>query len=163
MEIKYLTRQAILKFIDSALREDIGDGDHSTLSSIPEDAEREAKLLIKGDGVIAGLDLASWIFQRFDKDMNVEMLKKDGDLVEEGDIGLIVKGKARSILSTERLVLNCMQRMSGIATYTRKLVDLIKHTNCELLDTRKTSPNFRICEKWAVKIGGGTNSPIWLV
>ena len=157
MKIKYLTKKAIFHFIDTALKEDIGDGDHSTLSSIPEDLEQEARLLIKSDGVIAGLQLAEWIFKRFDPDLEVTFLKEDGDVVSEGEVGLIVKGKARSILSTERLVLNCLQRMSGIATYTRELADLIKHTNAQLLDTRKTAPNFRICEKWAVKIGGGEN------
>lgn len=157
MKIKYLTKKAIYRFIDSALKEDIGDGDHSTLSAIPEELEQEAKLLIKGDGVIAGLQLAEWIFKRFDPELEVILLKQDGDVVSEGEVGLTVKGKARSILSTERLVLNCMQRMSGIATYTRELVDMIKHTHAQLLDTRKTAPNFRICEKWAVKIGGGEN------
>lgn len=157
MKIKYLTKKAILKFIDSALKEDIGDGDHSTLASIPEDLEQEARLLIKDDGVIAGLQLADWIFKRFDPELEVTLLKSDGDVVTEGEIGLTVKGKARSILSTERLVLNCMQRMSGIATYARELSDMIKHTHAKLLDTRKTAPNFRICEKWAVNIGGGEN------
>ncbi|MEO9805688.1 MAG: carboxylating nicotinate-nucleotide diphosphorylase [Reichenbachiella sp.] len=157
MKIKYLTKQAILKFIDAALKEDIGDGDHSTLAAIPEELQQEAKLLIKSDGVIAGLQLAEWIFKRFDAELEVDLLKEDGDIVSEGEIGLIVKGKARSILSTERLVLNCMQRMSGIATYTRDLADMIKHTHAKLLDTRKTGPNFRICEKWAVSIGGGEN------
>ncbi|MCV9387787.1 carboxylating nicotinate-nucleotide diphosphorylase [Reichenbachiella ulvae] len=157
MKIKYLTDSAINAFIDSALKEDIGDGDHSTLAAIPEDLEQEARLLIKGDGVIAGLDLAQMIFHRFDQDLQVELLKKDGEWVTEGEVGLTVKGRARSILSTERLVLNCMQRMSGVATYTRKMTDLIKHTNTQLLDTRKTAPNFRICEKWAVKIGGAVN------
>lgn len=157
MKIKYLTKKAIFKFIDSALKEDIGDGDHSTLAAIPEDLQQEARLLIKSDGVIAGLQLAEWIFKRFDPQLEVTMLKQDGDIVSEGEVGLTVKGKARSILSTERLVLNCMQRMSGIATYTRELADMIKHTHAQLLDTRKTGPNFRICEKWAVKIGGGEN------
>lgn len=157
MKIKYLTKQAIFKFVDSALKEDIGDGDHSTLAAIPEDLQQEARLLIKGDGVIAGLQLAEWIFKRFDPELTLELLKQDGDQVAEGEIGLIVKGKARSILSTERLVLNCMQRMSGIATYTRELTHMIRHTQAKLLDTRKTTPNFRICEKWAVNIGGGVN------
>ncbi|MDW3208975.1 MAG: carboxylating nicotinate-nucleotide diphosphorylase [Reichenbachiella sp.] len=157
MKIKYLTKKAIFKFIDSALKEDIGDGDHSTLAAIPEDLQQEARLLIKSDGVIAGLQLAEWIFKRFDPELEVTKLKQDGDVVSEGEVGLTVKGKARSILSTERLVLNCLQRMSGIATYTRELADMIKHTHAQLLDTRKTGPNFRICEKWAVKIGGGEN------
>ncbi|PIB36584.1 nicotinate-nucleotide diphosphorylase (carboxylating) [Reichenbachiella sp. 5M10] len=157
MNIKYLTKSAVNAFIDAALKEDLGDGDHSTLAAIPEDLEQEAKLLIKGDGVIAGLTLAEWIFHRFDESLEVTLLKKDGQEVQEGEIGLMVKGKARSILSTERLVLNCMQRMSGIATYTRKLTEMIRHTETKLLDTRKTAPNFRLCEKWAVQIGGGVN------
>ncbi|MBU2915685.1 carboxylating nicotinate-nucleotide diphosphorylase [Reichenbachiella agariperforans] len=157
MKINYLTKSAIDQFIDSSLKEDIGDGDHSTLSAIPAELEQEAQLLIKGDGVIAGLALAEQIFHRFDDKLDVQLLKQDGDQVVEGDVGLIVRGSARSILSTERLVLNCMQRMSGIATYTRKLTDMIKHTDTKLLDTRKTAPNFRLCEKWAVKIGGAEN------
>nr|WP_252737302.1 carboxylating nicotinate-nucleotide diphosphorylase [Reichenbachiella agariperforans] len=152
-----MTKSAIDQFIDSSLKEDIGDGDHSTLSAIPAELEQEAQLLIKGDGVIAGLALAEQIFHRFDDKLDVQLLKQDGDQVVEGDVGLIVRGSARSILSTERLVLNCMQRMSGIATYTRKLTDMIKHTDTKLLDTRKTAPNFRLCEKWAVKIGGAEN------
>lgn len=139
------------------MKEDIGDGDHSSLAAIPEDLQQEAQLLIKDDGVIAGLQLAEWIFKRFDDTLEVVLLKQDGDVVCEGDIGLRVKGKARSILSTERLVLNCLQRMSGIATYTRKMTELIHHTKAKLLDTRKTGPNFRIAEKWAVKIGGAEN------
>lgn len=157
MKINYLTKSAIDQFIDSSLKEDIGDGDHSTLSAIPAELEQEAQLLIKGDGVIAGLALAEQIFHRFDDRLDVQLLMQDGDQVVEGDVGLIVRGSARSILSTERLVLNCMQRMSGIATYTRKLTDMIKHTDTKLLDTRKTAPNFRLCEKWAVKIGGAEN------
>lgn len=152
-----MTTRAVNQFIDSALKEDIGDGDHSTLSAIPADLKQEARLLIKDDGVIAGLQLAEMIFKRFDAQLEVTHLKKDGDTVSEGEVGLTVKGSARSILSTERLVLNCLQRMSGIATYTRKMTELIRHTNANLLDTRKTGPNFRICEKWAVKIGGGEN------
>lgn len=157
LEIKYLTKQAVLKFIDTALKEDIGDGDHSSLGAIPEDLNQEAQLLIKDDGIIAGLSLAEWIFARFDKTLEVNLLLKDGDEVKSGDVGLTVKGKARSILTAERLVLNCMQRMSGIATYTRKMTNLMDGTSVKLLDTRKTAPNFRICEKWAVKIGGGEN------
>ncbi|UXP33014.1 carboxylating nicotinate-nucleotide diphosphorylase [Reichenbachiella agarivorans] len=157
MKIDYLTKSAINQFIDAALQEDIGEGDHSTLAAIPSDLIQEAKLIIKGDGVIAGLELAQWIFHRYDENLVVTFHKADGDQVVEGEVGLTVKGSARSILSTERLVLNCMQRMSGIATYTRRLSDMIQHTETKLLDTRKTSPNFRICEKWAVKIGGGVN------
>ncbi len=157
LDIKYLTKPAVLNFIDTALKEDIGDGDHSSLGAIPADLNHEAKLLIKDDGIIAGLTLAQWIFARLDKKLEVALLLKDGDEVRSGDVALIVKGNARSILTAERLVLNCMQRMSGIATYTHKMCRLLDGTNAKLLDTRKTTPNFRICEKWAVKIGGGEN------
>lgn len=117
----------------------------------------QAQLLIKESGIIAGLELAEMIFKQFDPSLQVELLLKDGDQVKPGDIGLRVKGKATSILTTERLVLNCMQRMSGIATKTHRLTQLIHHTKARLMDTRKTTPNFRLMEKWAVWIGGGVN------
>ncbi|MCR9249830.1 MAG: carboxylating nicotinate-nucleotide diphosphorylase [bacterium] len=157
MEFAYLSDDSINEFIDRALEEDIRDGDHSTLSSIPEDAERSAQLLFKGDGIVAGLEMAKRIFKRLDPDVKIEMLKKDGDSVSEGEIGFRIHAKARTILTGERLALNCLQRMSGIATYTSKLKDMISHTRAKLLDTRKTTPNFRIMEKWAVAIGGGVN------
>ncbi len=117
----------------------------------------QAQLLVKESGIIAGLELAEMIFKQFDASLQVELLLKDGDPVKSGDIGLRVKGKAASILTTERLVLNCMQRMSGIATKTHLLTQLILHTKARLMDTRKTTPNFRLMEKWAVWIGGGIN------
>lgn len=157
LEAKYLTKSKILNFIDATLKEDIGDGDYSTLSAIPNKSNHEAELLIKDNGIIAGLSLAQWIFARLDKTLKVDLLFKDGDVVKFGDIGLTIKGNAQSILTGERLVLNCMQRMSGIATYTHKISNLIEGTGVKLLDTRKTTPNFRICEKWAVKVGGGEN------
>ncbi len=157
MKTKYLTKKALLQFIDRALKEDIGDGDHSSLASIPADMEQTAQLLAKDEGILAGVELARWIFARFDKSLKVDVFLRDGDKIKSGDVVLTVSGKARSILSTERLVLNCMQRMSGIATYTRKMTELIRGTGVQLLDTRKTTPNFRICEKWAVKIGGAEN------
>ncbi len=157
MKTKYLTKKALLQFIDRALKEDIGDGDHSSLASIPADMEQTAQLLAKDEGILAGVELARWIFARFDKSLKVDVFLRDGDKMKSGDVVLTVSGKARSILSTERLVLNCMQRMSGIATYTRKMTELIRGTGVQLLDTRKTTPNFRICEKWAVKIGGAEN------
>ncbi|QNL21580.1 carboxylating nicotinate-nucleotide diphosphorylase [Hyphobacterium sp. CCMP332] len=157
MIYNYLQKPAIEHFIDEAIREDIGDGDHSSLSSIPADAKNTARLIIKDNGTIAGLDLAYMIFERIDPKLKIDKFLKDGDKVKTGDIAFEVSGKSRSILSAERLVLNCMQRMSAIATKTRKLADLIAHTNTKLLDTRKTTPNFRIPEKWAVKIGGGSN------
>ncbi|MEQ9285286.1 MAG: carboxylating nicotinate-nucleotide diphosphorylase [Cyclobacteriaceae bacterium] len=157
MKTKYLTKEAVLRFIDRALKEDLGDGDHSSLSSIPEGLEQTAQMLVKDEGILAGVEMAQWIFARFDKSLQVEVHMKDGQPIKNGDIVLTVKGKVRSILSTERLVLNCIQRMSGIATYTAKMMELIKGTGVQLLDTRKTTPNFRLCEKWAVKIGGAEN------
>lgn len=153
----YLTQQALTEFIKSALREDVGDGDHSSLASIPADAQNQARLLVKGNGILAGVELAEMIFKEVDPNLKVEVLIKDGANVKVGDVALTVTGKAQSILTSERLVLNCMQRMSGIATYTNRLVKMLEGTNTRLLDTRKTTPNFRICEKWAVLIGGGQN------
>ena len=143
--------------IDNALKEDIGDGDHSSLSCVPKEAMGRAQLLVKEAGVIAGIELAERIFKRFDPDLKVEVFLKDGDTVQPGDIAFVVSGASISILSTERLVLNFMQRMSGIATQTRKIVDLIEGTQARLLDTRKTTPGIRCMEKWAVRIGGGVN------
>lgn len=153
----YATDKALKTFIKNALEEDIKDGDHSTLSTIPKDLVQKARLLIKEDCIVAGLELAEIIFKSFDKDLKVDLLMKDGDQAKVGDVGLVVKGSARSILQTERLVLNCMQRMSGIATLTHDWDSRLIGSKTKLLDTRKTTPNFRICEKWAVAIGGGTN------
>jgi nicotinate-nucleotide pyrophosphorylase (carboxylating) len=153
----YLTEEALDLFITRALQEDIGSGDHSSLASVAALHISKAQLIIKADGIIAGLALSEKIFRKVDASLQLHYLKKDGDRVHKGEIGLIVEGKARSILSAERLVLNCLQRMSAIATYTDYLQGLIAHTSCKLLDTRKTTPNFRIAEKWAVAIGGGTN------
>ena len=155
--LPYLTESRIRQFIEDALLEDVGPGDYSSLSSIPTDKIGQAQLLIKEDGVIAGLALAEKIFNQFDPSLEITQLKDDGALVSSGDIGLTVKGKAASILTTERLVLNCMQRMSGIATKTHQLTKLIAHTKAKLMDTRKTTPNFRMMEKWAVVLGGGLN------
>ncbi|MBC5994065.1 carboxylating nicotinate-nucleotide diphosphorylase [Pontibacter cellulosilyticus] len=157
MKPTYLTEKSINEFISLALAEDIGDGDHSSLASIPADAQNQARLLVKGEGILAGVELAGYIFSAVDPDLSVEVLLQDGAQVKYGDVALTVKGKAQSILTAERLVLNCMQRMSGIATYTRYLTSLIEGTGAKLLDTRKTTPNFRIMEKWAVLIGGGHN------
>ena len=153
----YLTPQALSEFIKAALKEDVGDGDHSSLASIPADAQNQARLLVKGNGILAGVELAEMIFKEVDPNLKVEVLIKDGQQVKVGDVALTVTGKAQSILTSERLVLNCMQRMSGIATFTKRLVKMLEGTNTKLLDTRKTTPNFRICEKWAVLIGGGQN------
>lgn len=153
----YATDKVLKQFIKNALEEDIQDGDHSTLSTIPKDLEQSAKLLVKQDCILAGVELAEIIFKTFDKNLKIETFVKDGDAVKVGAIAFIVTGSARSILSTERLVLNCMQRMSGIATLTHDWDSRLIGTKTKLLDTRKTTPNFRVCEKWAVAIGGGTN------
>jgi nicotinate-nucleotide pyrophosphorylase (carboxylating) len=153
----YVTDKVLKQFIKNALEEDIQDGDHSTLSTIPKDLEQSAKLLVKQDCILAGVELAEIIFKTYDKNLTVETFVKDGDAVKVGNIAFTVTGSARSILSTERLVLNCMQRMSGIATLTHDWDSRLIGTKTKLLDTRKTTPNFRVCEKWAVAIGGGTN------
>lgn len=147
----------IEEIIDNAFREDIGDGDHSTLACVREDARGVAKLLVKDSGIIAGVELAKMIFHRFDPTLEIEVFIQDGQEVKPGDIAFEVRGSSRSILTTERLVLNFMQRMSGIATYTAALNKLIKGTEVKLLDTRKTTPGVRYMEKWAVRIGGGHN------
>ncbi len=149
-------------FIDNALLEDVGDGDHTSLSTIPADAQGRARLLVKDNGVLAGVALAEKIFKTVDSRLKVEILKNDGEEIRYGDIVLYVEGPDRSILTAERLVLNCMQRMSGIATVTRSIVEKLKGTGCRVLDTRKTTPGFRMLEKWAVSIGGGTNHRIGL-
>ncbi|WP_100076382.1 carboxylating nicotinate-nucleotide diphosphorylase [Chryseobacterium camelliae] len=153
----YVTDKALKQFIKNALEEDIQDGDHSTLSTIPKDLEQSAKLLVKQDCILAGVEMAEMIFKTFDKNLSVEVFIKDGEAAKAGDLAFVVSGSAQSILSTERLVLNCMQRMSGIATLTHDWDSRLVGTKTKLLDTRKTTPNFRICEKWAVAIGGGTN------
>lgn len=157
MPYNYLKPEFIQDFIRQALAEDIGDGDHSSLSAIPEDAQRKARLIVKSEGIIAGIEMAKLIFAQVDSNLAVELKVKDGDLVKFGEIAFVVSGKAQSILTAERLVLNCLQRMSGIATQTRQAVELTKGTKTKILDTRKTTPNFRIMEKWAVKIGGAEN------
>ena len=153
----YLTPEALTTFIRTALAEDVGDGDHSALSSIPAEARNRARLLVKGEGILAGMALAPLIFGEVDPALQLTPLLADGTPVKHGDVAFTVEGPARSILTAERLVLNCMQRMSGIATYTAHLNTLVAGTKAKLLDTRKTTPNFRLCEKWAVLIGGGVN------
>ena len=143
--------------IELALKEDIGDGDHTSLSCVPENATGHAKLLVKDEGIIAGVALAKRIFSTYDPELNVNVHLMDGSKVKHGDIVFEVSGSSRSILATERLVLNFMQRMSAIATHTNKVVSLIEGTNTQLLDTRKTTPGIRALEKWAVTIGGGVN------
>jgi nicotinate-nucleotide pyrophosphorylase (carboxylating) len=153
----YLTPAALTTFIRTALAEDVGDGDHSALAAIPADARNRAQLLVKDEGVLAGVQLAELIFREVDPTLVLHGLLEDGARVRRGDVAFTVEGPARSILTAERLVLNSMQRMSGIATYTAQLTALLAGTNARLLDTRKTTPNFRLCEKWAVLIGGGVN------
>lgn len=150
------------KLIDLAFAEDIGDGDHTTLCCIPEDAMGKSHLLIKEDGILAGVQVAKKVFSRFDSTMKVEVLINDGAAVKKGDIAMVVTGKVRSLLQTERLMLNIMQRMSGIATMTHKYVERLQGTNTHVLDTRKTTPGMRMLEKQAVKIGGGMNHRIGL-
>lgn len=150
------------KLIDLAFAEDIGDGDHTTLCCIPEEAMGKSHLLIKEEGILAGVEVAKKVFDRFDPAMQVEVLMQDGTHVKPGDIAMVVTGKIRSLLQTERLMLNIMQRMSGIATMTNRYVKLLEGTNTRVLDTRKTTPGLRMLEKQAVKIGGGTNHRIGL-
>ena len=150
------------KLIDLAFAEDIGDGDHTTLCCIPEDAMGRSHLLIKEDGRLAGVEVAKKVFDSFDPTLKVEVLIGDGLPVKKGDITMIVSGKTRSLLQTGRLMLNIMQRMSGIATMTHKYVERIVGTGCHVLDTRKTTPGMRMLEKQAVKLGGGMNHRIGL-
>lgn len=143
--------------IVNAVREDVGDGDHSSLACIPESAGGKAKLLVKDRGVIAGVDFARKVFEYVDENLEIDVLMHDGEQVKQGDIVFYVTGSSRSILKAERLVLNAMQRMSAIATKTAKYVKLLQGTGAGILDTRKTTPGIRALEKWAVKIGGGEN------
>ena len=145
------------EFVRRALSEDLGDGDHTSLACINEDRKSAARLEVRERGILAGIGVAKRVFELYDSSLEMEILKNDGDSVIEGDIAFIVKGSARSILSTERLVLNLMQRMSGIATKTHQMVEMISHTDAILLDTRKTTPGIRFIEKEAVAIGGGGN------
>ena len=154
--------ELIDRLIDLSFAEDIGDGDHTTLCCIPEDAMGKSHLLIKEDGILAGVEIAKEVFARFDPTMVVDVLINDGAKVRRGDIAMVVTGKVRSLLQTERLMLNIMQRMSGIATMTHRYVERIEGTGAHVLDTRKTTPGMRMLEKMAVKIGGGVNHRIGL-
>ena len=145
------------EFVRRALSEDLGDGDHTSLACINEHEKSAARLEVRERGILAGIGVAKRVFELYDSSLEIEILKNDGDSVIKGDIAFIVKGAARSILSTERLVLNLMQRMSGIATKTHQMVEMISHTDAILLDTRKTTPGIRFIEKEAVAIGGGGN------
>lgn len=152
-----MDKQIIHPFITNALAEDVGDGDHTSLATIPDGTIGKAKLLVKDSGILAGVELALEIFNQVDSRLKVAVFLNDGAEVKPKDIAFEVEGDAQSILKAERLVLNCMQRMSGIATKTREIVDLLKGTNTKVLDTRKTTPGMRYLEKWAVRIGGGVN------
>ena len=152
-----MDKNIIRELIKVYLAEDVGDGDHTSLSTIPAGTQGKAKLLVKENGILAGVDMAVEIFNLIDPDMQVEVLMNDGDAMTVGNIVLNVSGSVHHILKAERLVLNCMQRMSAIATQTRRIVDLLDGTGTKVLDTRKTTPGFRFFEKWAVKIGGGVN------
>ena len=158
----YSVDELVDRLIDLAFAEDIGDGDHTTLCCIPEDAMGAQKLLVKEDGIIAGIEVAKKIFHRFDPELQMEQLMNDGDAVKVGDVAFVVRGKVRSLLQTERLMLNVMQRMSGIATTTARYMKELEGTKCKVLDTRKTTPGMRMLEKEAVKIGGGMNHRIGL-
>ena len=158
MEVKELTD----RLIELAFAEDIGDGDHTTLCSIPETATGKARLLIKEEGILAGVEVAKAVFHKFDPDLSVEVFINDGARVKPGDVAFVVSGKVQSLLQTERLMLNIMQRMSGIATTTHNYVKLLEGTKAKVLDTRKTTPGMRMLEKAAVKIGGGENHRIGL-
>ena len=155
-------KELIDKLIDLAFAEDIGDGDHTTLSCIPATAMGKSKLLIKEAGVLAGIEVAKEIFNRFDSTMKVEVFINDGTEVKPGDVAMVVEGKVQSLLQTERLMLNVMQRMSGIATMTHRYVKKLEGLHTRILDTRKTTPGMRMLEKEAVKIGGGVNHRIGL-
>lgn len=143
--------------ISNAIREDVGDGDHSSLACIPSSAKGKAKLYVKDNGIIAGVEFAKMIFNYVDPEMEIETFIEDGSIVKYGDVVFHVSGRSQSILKAERMVLNSMQRMSAIATKTNQYVKLLEGTNTKILDTRKTTPGFRVAEKWAVKIGGGEN------
>lgn len=155
-------QELIDRLIDLAFAEDIGDGDHTTLSCIPPTAQGRSKLLIKEPGILAGIEIAKEVFRRFDPELKVEVFINDGAEVKPGDVPMIVSGKVQSLLQTERLMLNILQRMSGIATMTHRYAQQLQGTHTRVLDTRKTTPGMRILEKMAVKIGGGMNHRIGL-
>ena len=152
-----MDKQLIDNFIINSLKEDVGDGDHTSLATIPAETTGKAKLLVKDNGILAGVELAAEIFHIVDPQLKLSVYLHDGAHVKYGDIAFEVEGNARNILTAERLILNCMQHMSGVATKTREIVDVLKGTGTKVLDTRKTTPGMRYLEKWAVRIGGGVN------
>ncbi len=157
MITKEAFEQELKLIIENAIHEDVGPGDYSSLACIPDYATGKAKLIVKDNGIIAGVDFAKMVFNYVDSNLKIDILIPDGTPVKYGDIAFYVTGNSQAILKAERLVLNAMQRMSAIATKTNHFVKLLEGTNTKVLDTRKTTPNFRACEKWAVKIGGGVN------
>ncbi|MBL4678061.1 MAG: carboxylating nicotinate-nucleotide diphosphorylase [Mucilaginibacter sp.] len=157
-----MDKEIIHQFIQNALSEDVGDGDHTSLATIEAGTQGKAKLLVKDTGILAGVELAEEIFREIDPNLKLNILLRDGAAVKPKDIAFEVEGDAQSILKAERLVLNCMQRMSGIATRTHDIVKLLEGTNAKVLDTRKTTPGLRYLEKWAVRVGGGVNHRIGL-
>ena len=150
-----MDKSLVDQFIINSLIEDVGDGDHTSLATIPAGTKGKAKLIVKDEGILAGVELAGEIFRLVDTNLKLNILINDGAPIKPGDIAFEVEGDAQGLLKAERLVLNCMQRMSGIATETRRIVDIIKDTHAKVLDTRKTTPGMRYLEKWAVRIGGG--------
>lgn len=152
-----MNKEIIDPFIVNSLQEDVGDGDHTSLATIPAETIGKARLLVKDNGILAGVELASEIFRIVDEQLKMNVFLTDGAKIKFGDVAFEVEGSAQSILKAERLVLNCMQHMSGIATRTSEIVDMLKGTNTRVLDTRKTTPGMRYLEKWAVRIGGGVN------
>lgn len=152
-----MDKTIVHEFIVKSLAEDVGDGDHTSLATIPANTQGKAKLLVKENGILAGVELAVEIFKQIDREVKINLLMHDGDTIKKGDIVFNAQGSSHSILKAERLVLNCMQRMSAIATQTHDIVESLKGTHTQILDTRKTTPGFRYFEKWAVKIGGGVN------
>ena len=150
------------ELIELAIREDIGDGDHTSLASVPESIRGRMRLLVKQPGILAGVEIAEMVFRRLDSEVTFEKVLEDGARVEPGDVAFYVEGKERTMLQAERIVLNIMQRMTGVATQTAKYVERIAGTGCRVLDTRKTTPGMRVLDKMAVKIGGGENHRIGL-
>ncbi len=150
-------KEELNRIIENAIREDIGEGDHSSLACIPADAQGKAQLLVKDNGILAGTEFAKMVFEKIDPSLVFHPYIKDGEYIRYGDIAFTIEGNSRSILKAERIVLNAIQRMSAIATKTRKFVEILQDTNTKILDTRKTTPGIRALEKWAVKIGGGNN------
>ena len=150
------------ELIELAIKEDIGDGDHTSLSTIPADARGKMKLLVKQDGIIAGIEIAVAVFRRLDESIEIDLRVADGDSVKVGDVAFYVEGRIQTLLQAERIVLNIMQRMSGVATQTAVYAKALEGTNCKVLDTRKTTPGMRVLDKMAVKIGGGENHRIGL-